>query len=58
MRSYKRGMDKEHLIDLIFDSLIEETKHLQSINNQIEIKNYLHSLNLLQLRTMSKEFIL
>ena len=51
-------MDKDHLVELISNSLIYESKNLQSRNNSIEIKNYLNSLNLDQLRTMSKEFIL
>ena len=51
-------MDKDHLVELISNSLIYESKNFQSRNNSIEIKNYLNSLNLDQLRTMSKEFIL
>ena len=51
-------MDKEHLVDLITCSLIEESKNLQSSENPSEFKNYLNRLNLDQLRTMSKEFIL
>ena len=51
-------MDKEHLIELISSSLICESQNLQSGENYCEIINYLNRLNLDQLRTMSKEFIL
>ena len=51
-------MDKEHLIDLISNSLIYESQNLKSRENSIEIINYLNRLDLDQLRTMSKEFIL
>ena len=51
-------MDKDHLIDLISNSLIQESKNLASGENFSEFKNYLEKLNLEQLRTMSKEFIL
>ena len=51
-------MDKEHLVDLITSSLIDVSKNLQSTENSSEFKNYLNRLNLDQLRTMSKEFIL
>ena len=51
-------MDKDHLVELISNSLIQNSQNLES--NQIfsEFKNYLNRLNLEQLRTMSKEFIL
>ncbi len=51
-------MDKYHLVELISNSLIKDSQNLES--NQIfsEFKNYLNILNLEQLRTMSKEFIL
>ena len=51
-------MDKDHLVELISNSLIQDSQNLES--NQIfsEFKNYLNRLNLDQLRTMSKEFIL
>ena len=51
-------MDKDHLVELISNSLIKDSQNLES--NQIfsEFKNYLNRLNLEQLRTMSKEFIL
>ena len=51
-------MDKEHLIDLISNSLINEGKIFESRENSSDIINYLKRLNLDQLRTMSKEFIL
>ena len=51
-------MDKDHLIELISTSLIQESKNLASRENCSEFKNYLKKLNLDQLRTMSKEFIL
>ena len=51
-------MDKEHLIDLISNSLIYESKNLKSRESSSEILNYLNRLNLDQLRTVSKEFIL
>ena len=51
-------MDKDHLIELIADSLLMESKDSDSITNLSDFKNYLERLNLDQLRTMSKEFIL
>ena len=51
-------MDKEHLVELISTSLIYESKHLKSRESSCEIINYLNRLDLDQLRTMSKEFIL
>ena len=51
-------MDKQHLIDLISSSLIYETQNLKSKESSSEIINYLNKLNIDQLRTMSKEFIL
>ena len=51
-------MDKDHLIDLISNSLLYETKDSESKRNLSDFKNYLERLNLDQLRTMSKEFIL
>ena len=51
-------MDKDHLIDLISNSLLYESKNSDSNKNLSEFKNYLQRLNLDQLRTMSKEFIL
>ena len=51
-------MDKDHLIDLITNSLIYEGKDSNSTRILSDFKNYLERLNLDQLRTMSKEFIL
>ena len=51
-------MDKDHLIELISNSLIYESKNLKSRESSNEIINYLNRLNIDQLRTMSKEFIL
>ena len=51
-------MDKDHLIDLISNSLECESKHSESNRLHSDFKNYLERLNLDQLRTMSKEFIL
>ena len=51
-------MDKDHLIDLISNSLPYEIKDSESTENLNDFKNYLKRLNLDQLRTMSKEFIL
>ena len=55
---YKKNMDKQHLVDLISNSLIYESQNLKSRESSSEIINYLNKLNLDQLRTMSKEFIL
>ena len=51
-------MDKDHLIDLISNSIPYESKNSNSSRNLSDFKNYLERLNLDQLRTMSKEFIL
>ena len=51
-------MDKEHLIDLISYNLLYAGKDSNSKENLSEFKDYLKRLNLDQLRTMSKEFIL
>ena len=51
-------MDKDHLIELISNSLLYESKNSESAKNLSDFKNYLERLNLDQLRTMSKEFIL
>ncbi len=55
---YKLSMDKEHLIDLISNSMMLEIKDLESNKNHCNTKNYLNNLNLNQLRMISKEFIL
>ena len=51
-------MDKDHLIELISNSLVYESKDSESNKFLSDFKNYLKRLNLEQLRTMSKEFIL
>ena len=51
-------MDKDHLIDLISNSFLYKSKNSDSTKNLSDFKNYLERLNLDQLRTMSKEFIL
>ena len=51
-------MDKDHLIDLISSSLLVESRYSESTEKLSDFKNYLERLNLDQLRTMSKEFIL
>ena len=51
-------MDKDHLIDLISNSILYDSKDCESKRNFSDFKNYLKNLNLDQLRTMSKEFIL
>ena len=51
-------MDKDHLIELISNSLLFDRKDSESNRNLSDFKNYLQRLNLDQLRTMSKEFIL
>jgi hypothetical protein len=51
-------MDKDHLIELISNSLLYESQNSDSSKSLTEFKNYLEKLNLDQLRTMSKEFIL
>ena len=51
-------MDKDHLIELISNSLLYESNDSESTKNLSDFKNYLEKLNLDQLRAMSKEFIL
>ena len=51
-------MDKEHLIDLISNSMISEIKNLEINRNKFSAQDYLNSLDLNQLRLISKEFIL
>ena len=51
-------MDKDHLIELISSSLLYEIRDSEATKNLIDFKSYLEKLNLDQLRTMSKEFIL
>ena len=50
--------DRDHLIDLISNSLLYEGKNSDSTKILSDFKSYLKRLNLDQLRTMSKEFIL
>ena len=51
-------MDKDHLVELITFSLFNESKEDCTKKSFIAMKSYLEKLNLDQLRTMSKEFIL
>jgi len=51
-------MDKDHLIELISTSLLYDSRDSESTRSLSDFKNYLEKLNLDQLRTMSKEFIL
>ena len=51
-------MDKEHLIDLISNSMISEMKDLETYQNKFNAENYLNNRNLNQLRIISKEYIL
>ena len=51
-------MYKEHLVELITTSLFHEKRTQQSNKSYTAMKTYLQQLNLDQLRTMSKEFIL
>ena len=51
-------MDKEHLIDLISNSIISEIKDLEINEEKLIANNYLNNLNLNQLRIVSNEFIL
>ena len=55
---YKGVMDKDHLIELISISLLCKSNDSESTKTLSDFKNYLKRLNLDQLRTMSKEFIL
>ena len=43
-------MDKEHLIDLISNSIISEIKDLEINEEKLIANNYLNNLNLNQLR--------
>ncbi len=51
-------MDKDHLVDLISNSMISEIKDLEIDEEKLIANNYLNNLNLHQLRIISKEFIL
>tara|TARA_B100000963_G_scaffold337874_1_gene334228 strand:- start:222 stop:377 length:156 start_codon:yes stop_codon:yes gene_type:complete len=51
-------MDKDHLVELITTSIFNDDLKARSEKSYIDMKSYLERLNLEQLRTMSKEFIL
>ena len=51
-------MDKDHLIELISSSLLDDKKRIGSNESYEAIRANLSKLNLEQLRVMSKEFIL
>ncbi len=51
-------MDKDHLVELITSSIFKDDYQRNSEKSYIAMKSYLERLNLDQLRTMSKEFIL
>ena len=51
-------MDKDHLVELITTSIYNDDLKSRSEKSYMAMKNYLERLNLEQLRTMSKEFIL
>ena len=51
-------MDKAHLFDLLSNSIISEIKDLEINEEKFIANNYLNNLNLIQLRIISKEFIL
>ena len=51
-------MDKDHLVELITTSIFNDDLHGRSAKSYIAMKSYLERLDLDQLRTMSKEFIL
>ena len=51
-------MDKEHLVELITNSLFKTGKKADSAKSYDALKKYLERLDLDQLQTMSKEFIL
>ena len=51
-------MDKDHLVELITSSLYQEESENYSLKSYQALKKHLERLNIDQLRTMSKEFIL
>ena len=57
-KDYKLSMDKEHLIDLLSNSMIFEMKDLETYQNKFNAEDYLNNRNLNQLRIISKEYIL
>ena len=60
LRDYakKLSMDKDHLVELITTSIFNDDLEARSEKSYLAMKNYLERLNIEQLRTMSKEFIL
>ena len=50
-------MDKEHLVDLITCSLFGDEGRMEKYESYNATINYLNTLNLEQLRQVSKEFI-
>ena len=56
--SYIKIMDKDHLVELITSSLSQGSNKYYSEKSFEALKEYLERLNLDQLKTMSKEFIL
>ena len=50
-------MDKEHLVDLITCSLFGDERRMERHESYNATINYLNTLNLEQLRQVSKEFI-
>ncbi len=50
-------MDKEHLVDLITFSLFGDERRIDGYESYNATINYLNTLNLEQLRQVSKEFI-
>ena len=54
---YKENMDKEHLVDLITFSLWGDKRRMERHESYNATINYLNTLNLEQLRQVSKEFI-
>jgi len=51
-------MDKDHLVELITTSIFNDDLKSRSEKSYLAMRSYLERLNLEQLRTMSKEFIL
>ena len=56
--SYIKNMDKDHLVELITSSLSQGGNKYYSEKSFEALKESLERLNLDQLKTMSKEFIL
>ena len=51
-------MDKDHLVELIYSSILVNTNKQINSSSHKHIKSYLNKLNLSQLRVLSNEFIL